>query len=46
MKKIPRELTITVAEDPCNPVDGFFFIWTSMTRLDEGTKKAWHKMKK
>ena len=30
MKRIPRELAVTAADDPCNPVDGFFFIWTSM----------------
>ena len=33
MKRIPRELAVTVADDPCNPVDGFFFIWTSMTEF-------------
>ena len=30
VKIIPRELVVTAAEDPCNPIDGFFFIWTSM----------------
>ena len=30
VKMIPRELAVTVANDPCTPVDGFFFIWTSM----------------
>ena len=30
MKRIPRELEVTAADDPCNPVDGLFFIWTSM----------------
>ena len=33
MKRIPRELEVTAADDPCNPVDGFFFIWTSMTEF-------------
>ena len=33
MKRIPRELAVTAADDPCNPVDGFFFIWTSMTEF-------------
>ena len=33
MKIIPRELAVTTADDPCNPVDGFFFIWTSMTEF-------------
>ena len=33
MKRIPRELAVTVAKDPCNPVDGFLFIWTSMTKF-------------
>ena len=40
VKRIPRELAVTTADDPCNPVDGFFFIWMSMTRLDAGTKGA------
>ena len=30
MKRISRELVVTKADDPCDPVDGFFFIWTSM----------------
>ena len=30
MKRIPRELAVTAADDPCNSVDGFFFTWTSM----------------
>ena len=30
MKRIPRELAVIAADDPRNPVDGFFFIWTSM----------------
>ena len=30
VKIIPKELEVTAADDPCNPVDGFFFIWTSM----------------
>ena len=33
MKRIPRELAVTAVNDPCNPVDGFFFIWTSMTEF-------------
>ena len=33
VKIIPRELAVTVADDPCNMVDGFFFIWTSMTEF-------------
>ena len=33
MKIIPRELEVTAADDPCNPVDGLFFIWTSMTEF-------------
>ena len=32
-----------VAEDPCNPVDGFFFIWMSMAWLDAGTTEVWKK---
>ena len=35
-----------MAEDPCNPIDGLFFIWMSMTRLDAGRKGAWHKTSK
>ena len=30
VKMIPRELAVTAVDDPCIPVDGFFFIWTSM----------------
>ena len=30
VKMIPRELVVTPVDDPCIPVDGFFFIWTSM----------------
>ena len=33
MKRIPRELAVTVVDDPCNLVDGFLFIWTSMTNF-------------
>ena len=33
VKRIPRELVVTAIDDPCNPVDGFFFIWTSMTEF-------------
>ena len=33
MKRIPRELAVTAVDDPCNLVDGFFFIWTSMTEF-------------
>ena len=33
MKRIPRELAVIMADDPCNLVDGFFFIWTSMTEF-------------
>ena len=33
VKRIPRELAVTTVDDPCNPVDGFFFIWTSMTKF-------------
>jgi len=40
-KRIPIELTVTTAGDPCNPVDGVLFIWTSMTGLYAGTKGAW-----
>ena len=43
VKRIPRELAVIADEDPCNPVDGFFFIWTSMTRLDTIIKGAWQK---
>ena len=46
VKRIPRELEVTLTEDPCNLVDGLFFIWTPMTRLDVGTKGEWHKMSK
>ena len=31
MKIIPREMAVTAVENPCNPVDGIFFIWMSMT---------------
>ena len=33
MKRIPREMAVIAADDPCNPKDGFFFIWTSMTEF-------------
>ena len=46
VKRIPRELTVTTAEDPCNSVDRFCFIWTSMTRLYAGTKGEWKKTNK
>jgi hypothetical protein len=29
VKKLPRELTNTTANDPCIPTNGNFFIWTS-----------------
>ena len=35
---------VTTTKDPCNPVDGFLFIWTLMTGLDAGIKRAWQKM--
>ena len=31
LKGIPRGLAVTEAGDPCNPVDGLFFIWTLMS---------------
>ena len=43
-KRIPKELAVTTTEDPCNLVDRFLFIWTSMTGLDAGIKRAWQKM--
>ena len=46
VKIISRELKVITEEDPCNSVYGFFFIWTSMTRLDEGTKESWQKTSK
>ena len=45
-KIIPREMAVTAAEDTCNLVDGFFFIWMSMIRLDASTKGAWQKISK
>ena len=46
VKIIPIELVVIVAEDSCNPIDVFLFIWTSMIGLDAGTERAWHKMTK
>jgi len=40
-KRFPIELAVTTVGEPCNPVDGFLFIWTSMTSLYAGTKGAW-----
>ena len=31
LKGIPRGLAVMEAGDPCNLVDGFFFIWTLMS---------------
>ena len=45
VKKIPRELAVTVVDDPCNPVDGFFFIWTSMTEFGCRYKGSMEKNK-
>ena len=39
-KRNPIELAVTTAEDPCNPIDGFFSTWTSMKELDVGTQGA------
>ena len=41
MKRIHRELIVIIVEDMRNLVDGFLSIWTSMTRLDAGTRVAW-----
>ena len=40
VKRIPREMVVTLAEDPCNLVDGFLFIWMSMVGLNAGTKRS------
>jgi len=45
VKRIPRELAVTAADDPCNPVDGFFFIWTSMTKFECRYKGSMEKDK-
>ena len=45
MKRIPRELVVTAVDDPCNPVDGFFFIWTSMTYFGCRYKGSMEKYK-
>ena len=38
---IPRELEgTTTTEDPCTPVDGFIFIWTS-TKMYRRSSKWW-----
>ena len=39
MKIIPREMAVTAVENPCNPVDGIFFIWMSMTDFGSRYKK-------
>ena len=46
MKIIPTEMAVTAADDPCNPVDGFFFIWTSMIEFGCRYKGAWQKTSK
>ena len=43
VKRIPRELVVTAVDDPCNPVDEFFFIWTSMTEF--GCRYKWSMAK-
>ena len=43
VKRIPRELAVTAADDPCNPVDGFLFIWTSMTEFGYRYKGSMEK---
>ena len=48
LKRIPIELAVIAAQDPCNSVEGFFFIWTPITRLDavqkeHGRKRAWKR---
>ena len=46
VKRISIEMIVTTTKDPCTPIDGFFFIWTSMTRLDASTKEAWQDQAK
>ena len=29
-ERIPTELAVATADDPCIPIDGFVFIWTSI----------------
>ena len=45
VKRIPRELAVTMADDPCNLVDGFFFIWTSMVEFGCKYKRSMAKDK-
>ena len=45
VKRIPRELAVTAAEGPCNPIDGFFFIWTSMIEVGCKYKRSMTKYK-
>ena len=44
VKRIPRELVVTSTEDPCNQVDGLFFIWMPISRLDADKQGASNKM--
>ena len=46
VKIIPIELEVTMAEDPCNSVNGFLCIWISMIGLGVGIERAWKKMSK
>ena len=34
---------VTVADDPCNSINGFFFIWTSMTNFGCRYKRSMTK---
>ena len=45
VKRILRELAVKAADDPCNPVDGFFFIWTSMAEFGCKYKRSMTKDK-